>query len=145
MTARAAAVVRAASPLLILVLFWGALRLQRSAGSSAPIDGCGVPSSDVSVMERCLATHPDDVETMIDLGRAYEAAHQAERAEAVYRRALAVDPLDADVHLLLGSLLLERGDASGAAHEADLALRTQPGSRRALDLRARAAGHAGGR
>src|SRR5581483_11971293 len=137
MTARAAAVVRAASPLLILVLFWGALRLQRSAGSSAPIDGCGVPSSDVPVMERCLATHPDDVETMIDLGRAYEAAHQAERAEAVY-------PLDADVHLLLGSLLLERGDASGAAHEADLALRTQPGSRRALDLRARAAGHAGG-
>ena len=45
-----------------------------------------------------------------DLARRVLTAGQTDRAEAVYRQALSVDPKDGDVHVRLGRLLLERGD-----------------------------------
>ena len=56
---------------------------------------------------------------MADLGGVYEQAGQWDRAEAVYRRALAIDAEDGDIRVRLGSVLLRRGDAAGARREAD--------------------------
>ena len=89
-------------------------------------------------LERCLELRPDDVELMADLGAAYEQAGQWDRAESVYRRALAIDAEDGDIRVRLGNILLRRGDASGARREAVAALAVQPGRAPALDLIGRA-------
>ena len=80
---------------------------------------------------------------MLDLGSLYEADRRPDRAEALYRLALTIDPKDADLHLRLGRLMLGRGDAAGAARAAHAALAMQPGSSRGRDLLARAGGGAG--
>ena len=95
------------------------------------------PPRDAAGLERCLALHPRDIELMLDLGSVYEAGSRADRAEALYRLALSIDAKDADVHVRLGRLLLERNDTDGAAREARAAAEFQPGSSRALDLLAR--------
>jgi tetratricopeptide (TPR) repeat protein len=97
-------------------------------------------SYNAETLERCLAVQPDDVETMKDLGLMYESATKWDRAEAVYRRALAIDPEDGDTRVRLGGLLLRRGDLAGARREAEAALKVQPGSVAALQLFHRASG-----
>jgi len=52
----------------------------------------------------------------------------------MYRRALAVDPDDGEVHIRLGMLLLSRGDRQAAVVEGRLALRWRPGSLAAARL-----------
>ena len=79
----------------------------------------------LSLIERCSALYPKDVELLADLGRAYERDDPA-RAERAYTEALAIDPAYADLRLQLARLLLRRGDASGAVREAEAALRVQP-------------------
>ena len=89
-----------------------------------------VAGHDVPALERCLELRPDDVELMADLGAAYEQAGQWDRAESVYRRALAIDAEDGDIRVRLGNILLRRGDAAGARREAVAALAVQPGRAR---------------
>jgi tetratricopeptide (TPR) repeat protein len=110
--------------------------LERGFRSSSPIAN----SYNAETLERCLAVQPDDVETMKDLGLMYESATKWDRAEAVYRRALAIDPEDGDTRVRLGGLLLRRGDLAGARREAEAALKVQPGSVAALQLFHRASG-----
>jgi tetratricopeptide (TPR) repeat protein len=93
----------------------------------------GVPES-ILRLERCSVLTPDDVQLLADLGAAYEAAGEPAKAEAAYRRALAVDPDAADVRLRLGSLELVRGDAGEARRQAAAALRIQPNRRALVDL-----------
>ena len=88
----------------------------------------------ISRLEQCTAISPRDVELLADLGAAYEAVHAPERAEMMYRRALTIDPDDADVRLRLARLALARGDGSEARREAEAALRVQPNRRALLDL-----------
>src|SRR5262249_41680447 len=90
--------------------------------------------SDVATLEQCLALDRENVELMTDLGDQYVAQHATDRAEEWYRRGLAIDPRDGDVHLRLGELLLARGDAAAALKEARAALAVQPGSLAAADL-----------
>lgn len=71
---------------------------------------------------------------MADLGREYESAHRPADAEAVYQRALAVDPDYADLQARLATLLLQRGAAADARAHAEHALRVQPNRRALLDL-----------
>src|SRR5262249_19557410 len=97
-------------------------------------------SYNAEALERCLAVQPDDVETMKDLGLTYESATNWDRAEPLYRRALAIDPEYGDIRVRLGSLLLQRGDLAGARREAEAALKEQPGSLAALQLFHRASG-----
>jgi Flp pilus assembly protein TadD len=99
------------------------------------------PPREADGLERCLALNPGDIEAMLDLGSIYETQGRADRAEAMYRLALSVDPKDADVHVRLGLVLLHRGDEAEAAREAHTALQLQPRSSRALALLE----HAGGR
>jgi tetratricopeptide (TPR) repeat protein len=102
------------------------------------IDCARVPAADVPALERCVTIRPDDLELMAELGRAYEQAAQWDRAEALYRRAVAVDPHDGDMRVRLGIALLQRGDVSGARSEGVAALHVQPGRPGPLDLIRRA-------
>jgi Flp pilus assembly protein TadD len=127
--------------LALLVIFFTVIRTvdERTRPAAVALDCDHFTAGDTSALERCLELHPDDVEIMTDLGGAYEQAAEWDRAEAVYRRALAIDGEDGDVRVRLGRVLLERGDADGARREAMAALTVQPGGAAARDLIRRAA------
>jgi len=105
-------------PFALLVLFLGAFR-------RTPQDASAAPAADVD---------PTDVAVLTDRGDAYLKNGRVDLAEEAYRRALALDPRDGDVHVRLGELLLARGDRGGASAEAASALRWHPASTRALTL-----------
>jgi predicted TPR repeat methyltransferase len=95
-----------AAPLVLLLLFVLVIRgLPGLARAAAPPDDCQrTAPTDVAAMERCLALRADDVELMIDLAAAYERAGDSDRAAAIYTRALAVDPADAELRAKLDAL-----------------------------------------
>ena len=130
-------------PLALLVLFVAVIRgLPGTVPSSSSGIDCNMATIDVAAgrpaLERCLELHPEDVELLMEVGRAFAAEAQWERAEAVFRRALESDPDDGDAHLWLGEALLHRGDTAGALREGTAALKIQPGSPAAQSLIARA-------
>jgi Tetratricopeptide repeat len=127
-------------PMGLLLIFFTVVRAlgEGTPPAEAILDCSHVPGFDVPAFERCLEVRPDDVELMADLGAAHEQAGQWDRAESVYRRALAIDGEDGDVRVRLGNILLRRGDAAGARREAVAALAVQPGRAPALDLMGRA-------
>ena len=125
-------------PLALLVLFLGSFR-RADDGSAARSVAPDCQHPDPGSLEQCVAHDPTDVALLIDLGAGYEAGGRSELAEAAYRRALAIDPRDGDVHVRLGELLLKRGDRAGAHAEAEAALRWHPASARAVDLATRSA------
>lgn len=140
MTGRTPILVSAA---VLVVMTWAIpIRLPRLA--SAPSSAACVTLPDaapdparvdlIGVLERCTALDAGDVELMADLGLQYEAVGRFSSAEAVYRRALSIDPLYADLRLRLGRLLLQRGDRAAARREAEAALRVQPNRQTLLDL-----------
>src|SRR5205814_1958586 len=96
------------------------------------------PRDDIQVLERCLTLQPMDIELMLDLGSAYEAAGRWDDAERVYLRAVDVDRLDGDVHLRLARLLLRRGEGAAARAEGEAALVTLPGNAAAREVIERA-------
>jgi tetratricopeptide (TPR) repeat protein len=130
------------APTVVLCLFAGALPTQLAGRSSgitseecltlADVAPTRQPGS-LSRLEQCSALYPDDVELMADLGAAYEAIDRT-KAELAYRRVLQLDPDYADVRLRLGCLLLARGAASEALHQAEAALRVQPNRAALVDL-----------
>lgn len=132
-------------PLVLLLAFLATFRrVPAQTVSTAETVDCDRPfhataneGSDLAILERCVALDPDNAALLTDLAVSYEACHRGADAEAMYRRALAVDPRDADVHVRLGALLLERGNRTAARAEADAALRWHPNSGPAADLAAR--------
>jgi predicted Zn-dependent protease len=128
-------------PLALLVVFIGAFRkasLDSTTGqTTAACDEAY--TADLGTLEACLALDPRNVELMMVAGDRYAAAGADERAESTYRRALALDPHDGDVHVRLAELLLRRGDSAGARAAAEAALKSQPGSLAAERLIERAA------
>ena len=134
------------APAVLLCVFAFALPLRLSSGPASGIskaecltlaDGPRQPAPPLTLIEECSALLPDDVELLADLGAAYERI-DSRKAEAAYRRALAVDATFADLRLRLGSLLLRRGAAAEAVAEAEAALRIQPNRHVLLDLRDKA-------
>lgn len=131
-------------PLALLILFLGTFRQSaadtaesRNAKTAkhATVSSLGdLCVQDRGALERCVAEDPANVELLTRLGAAYETGGRGDLAEAAYRRALALDPRDGDVHVRLGELLLKRGDRAGAHAEADAALRWHPASAPAVDL-----------
>jgi cytochrome c-type biogenesis protein CcmH/NrfG len=120
----------------LLVAFFGGARsiADRTRPVRAAIDCDHLTAADLPTLERCLVVRTDDVEMMMDLGRAYEQANEWARAESVYRRALTVDPEDGDARVRLGRVLLHRGDTVSARREALAALTLQPGRAAVLEL-----------
>jgi tetratricopeptide (TPR) repeat protein len=127
-------------PIGLLFIFFIVVRAlgERTPPAEATIDCSHVAGFDVPAFERCLDVRPDDVGLMTDLGAEHERAGQWDRAESVYRRALAIDAEDGDIRVRLGNILLRRGDAAGARREAVAALAVQPGRAPALALMSRA-------
>lgn len=74
--------------------------VNRSQSDEASADGvrCELdPPRDIPALEACLARSPRDVELVLDLAAAYEAAGRPAEARAQYARAATIDPRDADV------------------------------------------------
>jgi tetratricopeptide (TPR) repeat protein len=139
MTLAARRLLDVAWPLALLVIFLSTFRGSTTpTGRNDSVD-CESPDTlDTATLERCLMLHPRHATAMAELGDRYARARDSERAETMYRRAIAVDPRDGEVRLRLGELLLRRGDVSGSLAEAEAALATLPGSRAAEDLVERA-------
>ena len=130
-------------PALALCLWAAALPMSLSRGPNAASDEECLTLADapppprpdlLATLERCSALYPADVELLADLGAQYETAGRRSEAEAIYRRALAVDPAYAELRLRLGRLLLARGAAALARREAEAALEVQPNRQALLDL-----------
>jgi cytochrome c-type biogenesis protein CcmH/NrfG len=63
------------------------------------------PPRDVAGLEACVARFPRDVELLVELAAAYDSAGRTEAARSMYRRAVDVDPRDADVQRRLAESL----------------------------------------
>jgi len=145
---------RVASLLFLLCAFAIFVPVSLPRGSSAIADADCLTLADddhvppqangAAALERCSALYPDDVELLADLGAEYERTRASVAAEAVYRRALAIDPDYAELRLRLGRLLLGRGQADEARRQAERALTIQPNRRALLDLLADAKGEPAG-
>jgi Flp pilus assembly protein TadD len=129
-------IVRRAAPLLILAIFFGALRAvpRQVRGSTSTVDCEHVAQDDARTLEACLSLHPDDVDLLAHTGRLLARQGDVAQAENLYRRALAVDPDDGDVHLELATLLLRQGHRDEARTEAEAAARLQPARTAAADI-----------
>jgi tetratricopeptide (TPR) repeat protein len=135
-------------PLLLLALFAATFRRMTpnedlgpaalecdSLDVAPPTESAGV---DIDQLERCLTLDPRNAELLLDLGRAYAASKRLDKAEHFYRRALTIDPINSDLHVLLGGLLMDRGERDGARREGEAALRWRPNSLAASRLVSRA-------
>lgn len=76
---------------------------------------------------RAAEDRPDDYRTIFDRGAELEAADPA-RAEAAYRRAIALEPGTVDAYLNLGAMLCEAGRCGDAIELYEQALRHCPDS-----------------
>lgn len=126
--------------ILLTAFFFVRTLGERTRPDAAPLDCEHAAATDITAMDRCLTVRPGDVELMAELARAYERADRWDRAESVYRRAIAVDVDDSDMRVRLGQVLLRRGDSGGARREAEIAVALQPGRREPLDLMRQANG-----
>jgi len=63
---------------------------------------------------KILALEPDNIAGLAGLAAAYLHDGHLDQAQAAARKALASDPEDSDINLLMGEILVERHDYSGA-------------------------------
>jgi len=100
------------NPLLRLVATLAIVGVVALASRSAPSDAASAesvrceidPPRDVAGLEACVSLFPHDVELLVDLGTAYGAAGRSDDARSAYRRAIELDPRDADVQRRLARL-----------------------------------------
>ena len=111
---------------------WYEAGLRREPSSSvarrnyaAALMAAGRASSAIQVLEG--VRQPDAV-TLNQLGSAYLAAGELEKAIEALRRALRLDPDITEVHVNIGNALFRRRDAQGAIGALRSALKLSPGS-----------------
>jgi cytochrome c-type biogenesis protein CcmH/NrfG len=101
------------NPLFRLVATLTIVGVVAFASRSAPSDAaasaesvrCEIePPTGIAGLETCVAWFPRDVELLVELGAAYEAAGRNEDARSTYRRATEIDPRDADAQRRLAGL-----------------------------------------
>jgi thioredoxin-like negative regulator of GroEL len=93
-----AALVRLLCTLAILGVAGLVNRSQSGDEASADSVRCELdPPGDIPGLEACLARSPRNVELVLDLADAYDAAGRPADARAQLARAAAIDPRDADV------------------------------------------------
>ena len=81
----------------------------------------------VDLIERAIEDYPEDVfEPHVNLGNAHAAAGHPEKAEASYRRALAINPACAPAHANLAGRLNARGAFQEALASCEAALPLDP-------------------
>jgi len=82
-----------------------ASRSPSGAAASAESVRCELdPPRDVAGLEACVSRSPRDLELLVELGAAYEATGRPDDARSAYRRAIELDPRDADVQRRLSGL-----------------------------------------
>jgi tetratricopeptide (TPR) repeat protein len=101
---------------------WLAVRLARYGGQFVPDDHA--PPSDVAASR--AAKEPESARAQIELAIALLREQKTSDARAAALRALEVDPLDPDAHLLLAKLARAEGD--GDAERRELALLARQGN-----------------
>lgn len=80
----------------------------------------------VDAFDRCLAFEPDNPDLLFYAARAAEWVEKVDRAEQLYRRALAADARNMDVQLGLARVRLHQGDPGQALAGARIVLEQQP-------------------
>lgn len=71
-------------------------------------------SRSMSMVEKILASHPDNLEAMDLYGRLKQAAGSPEEARDIYERMLELDPRRKDVYVRLGPIYMDAGDYDNA-------------------------------
>jgi tetratricopeptide (TPR) repeat protein len=100
----------------------------------------------LAALQQVVALRPNEPEyRMLEAWTGYLAARVAQRvarakALACARKMMEADPRAAKPHVILGRLLLDEGDAAGAAGELELALRRDPSDEEAKRCLAQAKG-----
>jgi len=127
-------------PAALLLVFLATFRRTSVDAPAEPAAaGCDpVRAATLAALEQCLALDSRNVEVLTAIGDIHRSSGAADRAEAMYRRALAIDPHDGEVRLRLAGLLLDHGEFERARLEAEAALDSEPGSRVAEQLIERA-------
>jgi Flp pilus assembly protein TadD len=127
---RLRSLVAAMWPAALLLVFLVTFRRTSGDASVEPsAPGCDdVRAATLAALEQCLALDSRQVEVLGAIGDIHRSSGAGDRAEAMYRRALAIDPQDGEVRLRLAGLLLARGDLEGARLEAEAALGSEPGN-----------------
>lgn len=77
-------------------------------------------------LERAVAVNPDHWRAQFGVGVAAHRLAQYDKALAAYRRALEMNPLDADGHANVGWLLLRAGRVADGLRELEMAVRLNP-------------------
>lgn len=82
--------------------------------------------SRIRVLEGEISRNPDKLETLIELGNAYFDTNQYDKAIETYRRALDIDPNNADVWTDMGIMYRRRGEPGKALEAFDQATAVDP-------------------
>ena len=80
----------------------------------------------VTALNKGLELNPDVPAADYELAKAYMAQQQWQNAEAPLRKALAAQPDLAGAHVMLGNVLLKKGDGPGALSEFQAYLKLDP-------------------
>jgi tetratricopeptide (TPR) repeat protein len=88
------------------------------------------------ILEETVLLHPREGEPHVDLGRLDYLAGRLDEAEAHWRRAVALQHTEADVHLLLAKLYRQRKQYQRMAAELEAYLEKAPDSEQAPKVRA---------
>ena len=128
-------VIRLLGVIALLVTFAAVLHRSSADRSNLAAARCEIDiPRQIAALDECLSLAPDNIEIMLDLGRALEAVGEWTRAEELYRRASEVDPRDAEVHLRLAHLLSRRGETALARQAGERVLAIRPNSAQALAI-----------
>jgi Flp pilus assembly protein TadD len=80
----------------------------------------------LAFLQRAYGTDARQIETLIELGMAYQVQNQHPKAEEYYRQALKLDDRNAITHLYLGSCLFMQGMYLQAQFEYEAAIDARP-------------------
>ncbi len=80
----------------------------------------------IGYYQTALATETNNTELIIKAGKAYKLANQPDQAEAMYKRALSIDPKCVDAHYGLGLLCEAKGQFKEAAEHFAVVFAAQP-------------------
>ena len=92
------------------------------------------PQLALPLLEKAREIAPDDPDTWAALAAHYRSTRDFVRADELARRGLTIDPENAEALLVMGDVLLHRGDTAGAREHALLVLRLDANDERAIHL-----------
>lgn len=91
--------------------------------------------SAVSALTKGLELNPDVPAGDYELAKAYMAQQQWQNAEPHLRKVIAAEPNMAGAHVMLGNVLLKKGDGPGALNEFQTYLKLEPNGPMAVGVR----------